>query len=70
MHRGHAAVDTVEVKVPDSEKLPDDWSELTSILRQNPAWHEASSFRNNSQQYQEVEARLVDSLLKEPISDD
>ena len=70
MHRGHAAVDTVEVKVPDAEKLPDDWSEITSILRQNPAWHEASSFRNNSQQYQEVEARLVDSLLNEPMSDD
>lgn len=65
MHRGHAAVDTVEVKVSDVEKLPKDWSEITSILRQNPAWRKSSSFRNNSQQYQDVEARLVSYLLDE-----
>ncbi|MDP1558233.1 MAG: GTPase/DUF3482 domain-containing protein [Nitrosomonas sp.] len=65
MHRGHAALHAVEVKVPDSERLPDKWSEITSVLRQNPAWHESSVSRNNSQQYQLIETRLVSSLLNE-----
>lgn len=65
LHRGHAALDVAVIKVPDSERLPDNWSKIVSILRQNPAWHESSSYRNNSNQYQDVEAKLVSSLLKE-----
>ena len=65
MHRGHAAQDTMHVGTADSEKLPDNWSKLTSALRQNPAWQEPSVARNNNPQYQEIEAKLVDALLDE-----
>ncbi len=63
VHRGHAALNTVQVEAPDTEKLPEDWTELTNILRQNPAWQEASASRNNDNQYQEIEAKLVSTLL-------
>lgn len=65
MHRGHAAQDTLHVDKADSEKLPDDWNKITSVLRQNPAWQEPSGIRNNNPQYQEIEAKLVESLLAE-----
>lgn len=65
MHRGHAALRAVEVTVPDSERLPDKWPEITSILRQHPAWYEASASRNNNKQYQAIEAQLVSALLSE-----
>ena len=65
MHRGHAAQDTLHVDKAESEKLPDNWSKLTSALRQNPAWQEPSVVRNNNPQYQEIEAKLVEALLDE-----
>lgn len=65
MHRGHAAQDTLHVDKADSEKLPDNWHKITSALRQNPAWQEASVARNNNPQFQEIEAKLVGSLLDE-----
>lgn len=65
MHRGHAAQDTLHVDKAESEKLPDNWSKLTSALRQNPAWQEPSAVRNNNPQYQEIEAKLVGALLDE-----
>ncbi|QOJ21000.1 MAG: GTPase/DUF3482 domain-containing protein [Gammaproteobacteria bacterium] len=64
MHRGHAAQDTVHVDKADNEKLPANWSKLTSALRQNPAWQEPSAARNSNQQYQEIEAKLVEALLE------
>lgn len=63
MHRGHAAFDTVHYDIPDTEKLPENWTELTSILRQNPAWQKASIARNNDPQYQEIITKLVNTLL-------
>ena len=63
MHRGHAAVQAVEVAASDKGKLPDKWVEIITILRQNPAWQESSVSRNNNKQFQEIEARLVDTLL-------
>ena len=65
MHRGHAAQETVQVDKADSEKLPDNWSKLISALRQNPAWQEPSVIRNGNPQYQEIEAKLVESLFDE-----
>ncbi len=65
MHRGHAAQETVQVDKADSEKLPDNWSKLISALRQNPAWQEPSAIRNGNPQYQEIEAKLVESLFDE-----
>lgn len=65
MHRGHAAQDTLQVDKVDSEKLPDQWSQLISVLRQNPGWYEPSVTRNNNSQYQEIEAKLVGALLDE-----
>jgi small GTP-binding protein len=65
MHRGHAAQDTMKVDTADTEKLPDNWSKLTSALRQNPAWQEPTVTRNNNPQYQEIEAKLVGALLDE-----
>ncbi len=63
MHRGHAAFQAVEVEASDAGKLPDNWSEIITILRQNPAWQESSVYRNNNKQYQEIEAKLVNTLL-------
>ncbi len=63
MHRGHAAFDTVHYDIPDTEKLPENWAELTSILRQNPAWQKTSIARNNDPQYQEIITKLVNTLL-------
>lgn len=63
MHRGHAAIQAVEVETADTGKLPDNWSEIITILRQNPAWQESSVSRNNNKQYQEIEAKLVGTLL-------
>jgi hypothetical protein len=63
MHRGHAAFQAVEVEASDAGKLPDNWSEIITILRQNPAWQESSVSRNNNKQYQEIEAKLVNTLL-------
>ncbi len=65
MHRGHAAQETLHVDKADSEKLPADWSKLISALRQHPTWQEPSVARNNNPQYQEIEAKLVGSLLDE-----
>ena len=65
MYRGHAAQETVQVDKADSEKLPDNWSKLISALRQNPAWQEPSVIRNGNPQYQEIEAKLVESLFDE-----
>lgn len=65
MHRGHAAQDTLHVDKADSEKLPDNWHKITSALRQNPTWQETSVTRNNNPQFQEIEAKLVGSLLDE-----
>lgn len=65
MHRGHAAQDILHVDKADSERLPHNWSKLTSTLRQNPAWRESSATRNNDPLYQETEAKLVGALLDE-----
>jgi Domain of unknown function (DUF3482) len=62
MHRAHATLQVVEVEASDKGKLPDNWSEMITTLRQNPAWQESSVSRNNKQ-YQEIEAKLVDILL-------
>lgn len=63
MHRGHAAYDTMQVDTPEKIKLPEDWSNLISTLRQNPAWHEASTSRNNNKQYLEIESKLIAGIL-------
>jgi len=63
MHRGHAALQAVEVEASDKGKLPDNWSEMIITLRQNPAWQESSVSRNNNKQYQVIEAKLVGMLL-------
>ncbi|TXI29213.1 MAG: DUF3482 domain-containing protein [Nitrosomonas oligotropha] len=65
MHRGHAAQDRLQVDKADSEKLPANWTKLTSALRQNPAWQEPSATRNGNTQYLEIEAKLVEALLDE-----
>ena len=65
MHRGHAAQDRLQVDKADSEKLPANWTKLTSALRQNPAWQEPSAARNGNTQYLEIEAKLVEALLDE-----
>lgn len=65
MHRGHAAQDRLHVDKADSEKLPANWTKLTSALRQNPAWQEPSAARNSNTQYLEIEAKLVEALLDE-----
>jgi small GTP-binding protein len=65
MHRGHAALDAMQVETPKTEKLPDNWTKLTSTLRQNPSWRESSASRNNNKNYQEIEAKLVSALLEE-----
>lgn len=63
--RGHAAQDRLQVDKADSEKLPANWTKLTSALRQNPAWQEPSTARNGNTQYLEIEAKLVEALLDE-----
>ncbi|MDH5480415.1 MAG: DUF3482 domain-containing protein, partial [Nitrosomonas sp.] len=63
MHRGHAAHDTMQVEAPDTAKLPDNWTKITSTLRQNPSWRKPTASRNNDKNYQEIEAKLVGTLL-------
>ncbi len=65
MHRGHAAADAMQVETPDNKKLPDDWSKLTSTLRQNPSWQKPSAARNNDKNYQAIETKLIATLLEE-----
>lgn len=64
MHRGHAAQDAVEIKSNDTTQLPDDWSALTSVLRQNPAWQMASGERDSNPDYQTLVKQLEQQLLK------
>ncbi|MCO6428958.1 DUF3482 domain-containing protein [Nitrosomonas communis] len=67
MHRGHAAchADQIDTAVPSaSEKLPNNWPAMISILQQNPAWHKPSTSRNQNPQYQEIEAKLIKALLE------
>ena len=67
MHRGHAA--NVALQIDDTTKtdFPADWSAIISTLRQNPAWQNASSSRNNTKLYQEIEAKLITFLLGEEM---
>lgn len=63
IHRGHAAQQAVKIKDAAPEKLPYNWLEITSTLRQNPAWQKSSTARNNNKDYQKIEAKLVSQLL-------
>ena len=63
MQRGHAAHTKVRVDKTDNEKLPDNWSKLISMLRQNPMWVVPSIARNNNPHYQVVENQLIAALL-------
>lgn len=67
MHRGHAAyhVDQIDMATTSTtEKLPDNWSEMISTLQQNPTWQKSSSLRNQNPQYQAIESKLIDALLR------
>jgi len=64
LHRGHAAIQAVQIKDADSKKIPDNWKEMISILRQNPAWQIASNARKNDSHYREIEKIIIDKLLK------
>lgn len=64
MHRGHAAHDTMKVDTPEKTQLPDGWSGLIGTLRQNPAWHESSTSRNNNKQFLEIESKLIAAILR------
>ncbi|MEY3122526.1 MAG: hypothetical protein RI993_1351 [Pseudomonadota bacterium] len=64
MHRGHAAMHVEQVDPStESRHLPEGWYEIIQILRQNPAWIQSSHARDNSSQYQDVEARLITALI-------
>lgn len=65
MHRGHAACETMQVGEPEQIKLPANWSDLISTLRQNPAWRESSASRNINKHYQEIESKLITAILNE-----
>lgn len=64
-HRGHAAIHVDEVtQRPNPSDLPAEWSEMIAILRQNPAWGEATDLQFNHAQYNSIEKDLINSLLK------
>lgn len=63
MQRGHAAHTKVHVDQSDNEKLPDNWSQLISTLRQNPIWVVSNTARNNNPHYQVIEDQLIATLL-------
>lgn len=67
MHRGHAAyhVDQIDmVTTTTAEKLPENWSEMINTLQQNPTWQKPSALRNQNPQYQAIESKLIDALLR------
>ncbi len=68
IHRGHAASDTMQVEMPEKIQLPADWTNLISTLRQNPAWHVSSLPRNTHKQYQEIENKLIITILGDQMS--
>lgn len=68
MRRGHAAQDTLHMDKADDEKLPETWNKLIGALRQNRAWQEPSVSRNNNQQFQEIQAKLVSALLDKIVN--
>lgn len=66
MHRGHAAMHVEQVESSLlSQRLPEGWHEIIGILRQNPAWYRPSHSRDNSNQYQDIESRLMTALTEE-----
>ncbi|MBX3629353.1 MAG: GTPase/DUF3482 domain-containing protein [Nitrosomonas sp.] len=68
IHRGHAASDTMQVETPEKIQLPADWAQLISTLRQNPAWHISSPSRNTHKLYQEIESKLIITILGDQMS--
>ncbi|MDT8363220.1 MAG: DUF3482 domain-containing protein [Nitrosomonas sp.] len=69
MHRGHAATHVEQVDSSSApEHLPEGWREIISILRQNPAWSRPSHARDNNNQYQTIESRLITALMaQQPV---
>lgn len=69
MNRGHAACHTDQLdqnQSPERGELPEEWREITNILRQNPAWGGSSELYHHDDQYRLVEKKLVEALLGKP----
>lgn len=63
IHRGHAACDAMQIEVSEKSRLPDDWPNHISTLRQNPLWRMPSASRNTDEQYQMLESKLIAAIL-------
>lgn len=63
MQRGHAAYDPDHIEETVTGELPTKWSEIVSILQQNPLWQKPSPQRDQNQQFQTLQSQLINALL-------
>lgn len=63
MQRGHAAYDPDHIEETVTGELPAQWSEIVSILQQNPLWQKPSPQRDQNQQFQILQSQLINALL-------